>query len=231
MRLFRTVVRIPVRMSATTSCFAPHRSSVYTTPATPGPTLFFSTLMSDESKSIARGLRRRDPDLLDRLIEQYHFRLFRYLLYVTGNKERAEDFFQETWIRVLERGHQYDGKSKFEVWLFSIARHLVIDWHRSKKPQSLDTLTDPEREHPLQLVNENAVSPLHQVLGQENEEIVQTSLQKIPAIYREVLVLRFQEELQIDEMAGVLSIPLSTVKSRLYRGLQALRGALQQGPA
>jgi len=218
-------------MSATISCFAPHRSSVYTTPATPGPTLFFSTLMSDECKSIARGLRRRDPDLLDRLIEQYHFRLFRYLLYVTGNKERAEDFFQETWIRVLERGHQYDGKSKFEVWLFAIARHLVIDWHRSKKPQSLDTLTDPEREHPLQLVNENAVSPLHQVLGQENEEIVQTSLQKIPAIYREVLVLRFQEELQIDEMAGVLSIPLSTVKSRLYRGLQALRGALQQGPA
>src|SRR3989475_550020 len=127
MRLFRTVVRIPVRMSATISCFAPHRSSVYTTPATPGPTLFFSTLMSDESKSIARGLRRRDPDLLDRLIEQYHFRLFRYLLYVTGNKERAEDFFQETWIRVLERGHQYDGKSKFEAWLFAIARHLVID--------------------------------------------------------------------------------------------------------
>ncbi|PYU83415.1 MAG: RNA polymerase subunit sigma-70 [Acidobacteria bacterium] len=187
--------------------------------------------MSDEAKSIASGLRRRDPDLLDRLIEQYQFRLFRYLLYVTGNKERAEDFFQETWIRVLERGHQYDGKSKFEVWLFAIARHLVIDWHRSKKPQSLDTLTDPEREHPLQLVNENAVSPLHQVLSQENEEIVQTSLQKIPAIYREVLVLRFQEELQIDEMAGVLSIPLSTVKSRLYRGLQALRGALQQGPA
>ena len=231
MRLFRTLVRIPVRMSATISCFAPHRSSLYTTPATPGPTLFFATLMSDEAKSIASGLRRHDPDLLDRLIEQYQFRLFRYLLYVTGNKERAEDFFQETWIRVLERGHQYDGKSKFEVWLFAIARHLVIDWHRSKKPQSLDTLTDPEREHPLQLVNENAVSPLHQVLSQENEEIVQTSLQKIPAIYREVLVLRFQEELQIDEMAGVLSIPLSTVKSRLYRGLQALRGALQQGPA
>jgi len=218
-------------MSATISCFAPHRSSLYTTPATPGPTLFFSMLMSDEAKSIASGLRRHDPDLLDRLIEQYQFRLFRYLLYVTGNKERAEDFFQETWIRVLERGHQYDGKSKFEVWLFAIARHLVIDWHRSKKPQSLDTLTDPEREHPLQLVNENAVSPLHQVLSQENEEIVQTSLQKIPAIYREVLVLRFQEELQIDEMAGVLSIPLSTVKSRLYRGLEALRVALQQGPA
>jgi len=218
-------------MSATLTCLTPLRSSLLGASATPGPTLFFSTLMADEAKSIARGLQKRDPDLLDRLIEQYQYRLFRYLLYITGSKERAEDFFQETWIRVLERGHQYDGKSKFEAWLFAIARHLVIDWQRSKKAQSLDTLTDPEQEHPLQLANETEPSPLHQVLTSETEETVQTSLGRIPAIYREVLVLRFQEELQIDEMAGVLNIPLSTVKSRLYRGLEALRGALQAGVA
>jgi RNA polymerase sigma-70 factor (ECF subfamily) len=193
--------------------------------------LSFSTLMSDEAKTIARGLQKRDPDLLDRLIEQYQYRLFRYLVYITGNKERAEDFFQETWIRVLERGHQYDGKYKFEAWLFAIARHLVIDWQRSKKAQSLDTLTDPEREHPLQIADEHDPSPLQQVLSQESQEDVHASLERIPAIYREVLVLRFQEELQLEEMAGVLSIPVSTVKSRLYRGLDALRGALQGGAA
>jgi RNA polymerase sigma-70 factor (ECF subfamily) len=203
-------------MSATISCLTANRS-----------TSLFSTLMADEAKSIARGLQKRDPALLDLLIEQYQYRLFRYLVYITGNKERAEDFFQETWIRVLERGHQYDGKSKFEAWLFAIARHLVIDWQRSKKAQSLDSLTDPEQEHPLQFANENEPSPLHQVLSRESEESVQSSLIRIPAIYREVLVLRFQEELQIEEMAGVLSVPLSTVKSRLYRGLEALRGALQ----
>jgi RNA polymerase sigma-70 factor (ECF subfamily) len=197
----------------------------------PGPALFFSTLMSDDAKSIARGLQKRDPDLLDRLIEQYQYRLFRYLVYISGNRERAEDFFQETWIRVLEHGHQYDGKSKFEAWLFAIARHLVIDWQRSKKPQSLDALTDPELENPLQLANENEPSPLQHVMSREKEENVQASLEKIPAIYREVLVLRFQEELQIEEMAGVLSVPLSTVKSRLYRGLEALRGALHGGAA
>jgi RNA polymerase sigma-70 factor, ECF subfamily len=231
LRLFGSLHRIPVRMSATISCLTTQRTSFFAASAAPGPTLFFSTLMGDEAKSIARGLQKRDPDLLDRLIEQYQYRLFRYLVYVTGNKERAEDFFQETWIRVLERGHQYDGKSKFEAWLFAIARHLVIDWQRSKKTHSLDTLTDPEQERPLQLANESEPSPLHQVLSQEAEENVQASLQKIPAIYREVLVLRFQEELQIDEMAGVLSVPLSTVKSRLYRGLEALRGALQGGAA
>ncbi len=231
MRLFGTLIRIPVRMSASISCSTPQLSSFFGASATPGPSLFFSTLMGDEAKTIARGLQKRDPDLLDRLIEQYQYRLFRYLVYITGSKQRAEDFFQETWIRVLERGHQYDGKSKFEAWLFAIARHLVIDWQRSKKPQSLDALMDLEQEHPLQLVNENAPSPLHHVLSRETEENVQSSLQKIPAIYREALVLRFQEELQIDEMADVLSVPLSTVKSRLYRGLEALRGALQGGAA
>jgi RNA polymerase sigma-70 factor (ECF subfamily) len=242
LRLFGTLGRIAVRMSGTSSCGTALQSNFAGGPALPGRGFFaalslygskllFSTLMGDEAKSIARGLQRRDPELLDRLIEQYQYRLFRYLVYITGNRERAEDFFQETWIRVLERGHQYDGRSKFEAWLFAIARHLVIDWQRSKKMQSLDTLTDPEQEHPLQVADENEPSPLHQVLSREKEENVQSSLEKIPAIYREVLVLRFQEELQIEEMAGVLSIPVSTVKSRLYRGLDALRGALQGGAA
>jgi len=194
-------------------------------------TVSFSTLMRDEAKSIARGLQQRDPDLLDRLIEQYQYRLFRYLVYVTGDRQRAEDFFQETWIRVLERGHQYNGKSKFEAWLFAIARHLVIDWQRLKKVQSLDALIDPEQDRPLQIADQGEPSPLQHVLAREKEEDVHASLEKIPAIYREVLMLRFQEELQIEEMAGVLSIPVSTVKSRLYRGLEALRSALHEGAA
>jgi RNA polymerase sigma-70 factor (ECF subfamily) len=218
-------------MSATTSCTTVRQAASFFGSNAFASTVSFSTLMRDEMKSIARGLQKRDPDLLDRLIEQYQYRLFRYLLYITGDKARAEDFFQETWIRVLERGHQYDGKSKFEAWLFAIARHLVIDWQRTKKAQSLDTLTDPEQERPLQIANESEPSPLHQVLSQESEQNVQASLGKISAIYREVLVLRFQEELQIEEMAGVLSIPVSTVKSRLYRGLEALRGALQEDAA
>jgi RNA polymerase sigma-70 factor, ECF subfamily len=60
---------------------------------------------------------------------------------------------------------------------------------------------------------------------------VQLSLQKVPAIYREVLVLRFQEEMQLDEIAGVTGAPISTVKSRLYRGLDALKCAMQGGTA
>ena len=204
-------------------------TSLASTPS--GAALLYSTLMADDTNALAQGLRRRDPELLDRLIEQYQYRLFRYLVYLTASRERAEDFFQETWIRVLERGHQYDGKSKFEAWLFAIARHLVIDWQRQKKMQSLDALTDPDEGTPLELPALNEPSPLHQVLSKEKESGVQESLARIPVIYREVLLLRFQEEMGLQEIAGVLETPLSTVKSRLYRGLDALRGALEGGAA
>ncbi|MGA2360352.1 MAG: sigma factor, partial [Terriglobales bacterium] len=58
---------------------------------------YFVMGMESEASAIARGLRRRDPDLLDRLIEQYQHRLLRYLVYLVGNRELAEDLFQETW--------------------------------------------------------------------------------------------------------------------------------------
>jgi RNA polymerase sigma-70 factor (ECF subfamily) len=191
----------------------------------------FSSLMTDESKSIARGLKQRDPDLLDALIEHYQLRLFRYLLHLTGSRERAEDFFQETWVRVLERGAQYDGKWKFEAWLFTIARNLVLDWHRRKKPQSLEALGDPEGETSFDVKDEKSITPLESYLNEEQREGIHASLTKIPVVYREVLVLRFQEEMQLEEIAGVLSTPISTVKSRLYRGLEALRSAMQGGAA
>src|SRR5262249_25110708 len=175
--------------------------------------LSFSSLMTDDTKSIARGLKHRDPELLDLLIGQYQYRLFRYLIHLTGNRERAEDFFQETWVRVLERGHQYDGKWKFEAWLFTIARNLILDWHRRKKRESFEALSGPDENSTFDVKDEKSATPLESFLNEEQREGVHASLGKIPAIYREVLVLRFQEEMQLDEIAGVLSTPVSTVKS------------------
>src|SRR5688572_20300744 len=88
---------------------------------------------ADEGIEIAAGLRRRDPDLLDRLIEQYQHRLFRYLISLTGDRVLAEDLFQETWVRVLERGHRYDGRARFVAWLITVARNLAIDALRARR--------------------------------------------------------------------------------------------------
>jgi RNA polymerase sigma-70 factor (ECF subfamily) len=193
--------------------------------------LLFAGLMTDDRQTIALGLRRRDPDLLDQLIEQYQQRLYRYLLFLTGNPALAEDFFQETWIRILERGDQYNAKSKFESWLFAIARNLVIDASRRKKFASLEALADPETQQPYEPPDLHSTSALQMLLARENQQAVQVSLLKIPAYYREVLVLRFHEELGLEEIAAVLAAPLSTVKSRLYRGLAALKSALSEGAA
>jgi RNA polymerase sigma-70 factor, ECF subfamily len=182
--------------------------------------------MPDDAKSIAHGLTRRDPDLLDHLIELYQQRLYRYLLFLTGNPALAEDLFQETWIRVLERGHQYNAKSRFESWLFAIARNLVIDVSRRKKMPSLEDLGDPESNQPYDPPDDQSVSALQMLVTRENEQAVQLSLLKIAPYYREVLVLRFHEDLNLDEIAQILATPVSTVKSRLYRGLTALKSAL-----
>jgi RNA polymerase sigma-70 factor (ECF subfamily) len=191
----------------------------------------FSSLMTFDAKALALGLKRRDPELLDRLIVQYQFRLFRYLLHLTANRERAEDFFQETWLRVLERGHQYDGQWKFEAWLFAIARNLVLDWHRRKKPQSIDAPAGTEERTEFDVKDEHTESPLEQLLNAEQSSGVQRSLERVPTVYREVLFLRFHEELHLDEIARVTGAPISTVKSRLYRGLDALKTAMQGGAA
>ena len=93
-----------------------------------------------ESLAVAEGLKQRKAGLLDELIVRYQHRLLRYLLYLTGNREMAEDLFQEVWMRVLVRGGQFNGKARFETWLFTIARNLVIDQRRKRTMSSLDEL-------------------------------------------------------------------------------------------
>jgi len=184
----------------------------------------FALAMEPETKTVARGLRQRDPDLLEALIARYEYRLYRYLLYLTGNTEVARELFQETWLRVLVRGHQYDGVSRFEPWLFSIARHLVIDTSRRRNLDSLDELLDPTAGgHAREPRAPEDSSPLAAYASSELTARLGSVLARLPAVYREVLLLRFQEDLSLEEIAGVIRAPLSTVKSRLYRGLSAAR--------
>src|SRR5580692_3131496 len=88
--------------------------------------------VTTETQQIARGLRERDIALLHALVEQYQYRLVRYLIYLTGRRDQVDDLVQETWLRVLERGHSYDGQSRFEPWLITVARNLALDYLRKR---------------------------------------------------------------------------------------------------
>jgi RNA polymerase sigma-70 factor (ECF subfamily) len=191
---------------------------------------YFLNAMESEASAIARGLRRRDPDLLDRLIEQYQHRLLRYLTYLSGNRELAEDLFQETWIRVLERGHQYDGRHEFSTWLYAVARNLTLDYLRKKRPLSLDGLMEDEEHAPLEPADTRPMA-WEVMQQQEQAERVNAALVGIPVEYRETVMLRFQEGLALDEIATVTGAPLGTVKSRLYRGLNMLMSRLKGAQA
>jgi len=188
----------------------------------------FVNAMESEASAIARGLRRHDPDLLDRLIEQYQHRLLRYLVHLSGNRELAEDLFQETWIRVLERGHQYDGRHQFSTWLYSVARNLTLDYLRKKSPISLDRLMEDDERTPVEPADHRPAA-WELVRQREQAERINAALVSIPVEYRETVVLRFQEGMSLDEIATVTGAKLGTVKSRLYRGLNLLMPKLE-GP-
>lgn len=183
--------------------------------------------IQSENAAIAQGLRKQDPELLDHLIEVYQHRLMRYLLFLTGKREVAEDLFQETWMRVLLRGAQYNGKARFDTWLFTIARNLVIDLSRKRTMASLDEMSEGrEDDRPFEIAI-TGPSPLEQFQERENCAEIGEVLLKLEPNYREVLVLRFYEELSLEEIASVTRAPLSTVKSRLYRGLAALKPQIE----
>ena len=213
-----------------------HRACIFFSPSTVYPgsmnaaTCYLVNGMESETTAIARGLHHRDPDLLDRLIEQYQHRLLRYLVYLTANRELAEDLFQETWIRVLERGHQYDPKYEFSTWLFAVARNLTIDYLRKKSPVSLDGLMEDEEHAPLEPADTRPMA-WEVVQQHEQAERISVALVSIPAEYRETVVLRFQEGLALDEIATVTGAPVGTVKSRLYRGLNLLMSRLKGAQA
>ena len=187
-----------------------------------------NTTAETETAKIARGLRERDMELLADLVERSQRRLVRYLLYLIGRRDYAEDLAQETWIRVLQRGSQYNGRQRFDPWLFAIARNLAIDYLR-KKRKAVQTASLPEDRDEILQVSSSGPSPFEAAARSEDAIRLAGQLQNLSPLYREALLLRFQEDLSLAEMAQVLGAPTTTVTSRIYRGLAALRSAFEEG--
>jgi RNA polymerase sigma-70 factor (ECF subfamily) len=157
--------------------------------------------------------------------------LLRYLLYLTGNRELADDLFQEVWMRVLVRGSQFNGQARFDTWLFTIARNLLIDYRRKRTMSSLDEMFEggSEDDRPMTYeVADDDPTPFDRFSSIEDRQRIATALLQLDTLHREVLVLRFHEDLSLEEIAKVTRAPLSTVKSRLYRGMAAIKPKLER---
>ncbi|HVT96317.1 MAG TPA: sigma-70 family RNA polymerase sigma factor [Acidobacteriaceae bacterium] len=175
-----------------------------------------------ENLRIAERLRAQDPHVVDELILQYQHRLMRYLTFHTGSRELAEDLFQETWMRVLTRGAQFRGDSQFVTWLFSIARNLVLDMRRKVPPStSFEELTEMGDERWLNLFDRH--SAFDHCASIEDARLLKRVFPSLSADQRKVILLRFQQEMPLDQIAAATHAPVSTVKARLYRGLALLK--------
>jgi len=174
-------------------------------------------------------LRQGDLDALSALLTRYQNRLYRYLLRMVRNQAEAEDLFQQTWVRVAERIRRYDPSRNFEPWLFAVARNLAIDHLRRIRPESLDEpISDSEAGETGAARLASGERPvLEGILQQERSSRVNEAMETLPVAYREVLTLRFEEEMKLEEIAEVIGTPLSTVKTRLRRGLNRMREALE----
>ena len=179
-----------------------------------------------ENAYIAERLRMQDRQVIDELIVEYQHRLMRYLLFQTNNREVAEDLFQETWMRVLTRGAQFKGNSQFVTWLFSIARNLVLDMRRKVPPfSSFEEMTELGDERCLNIVAKH--SAFAYCASLDEKKLLERAFAALSHEQREVILLRFREELPLNEIAEMTQTPVSTVKARLYRGLAVLKSRVK----
>src|SRR5260370_35862972 len=111
-------------------------------------------------------LRGGDVEAVAALMERYQHRLYRYLLRIVRHPETAEDLFQQTWLRVMERIRRYDSQRSFEGWLFALAHNLAIDHLRRYRPESLDEPL-PSGDARSELIEGSGRSALEQLLSRE----------------------------------------------------------------
>ena len=149
-----------------------------------------------------------------------------------NNGADAEEVAQETFLKALRGLKSFRGDAKFSTWLLQIALNearLRLRRSRTHIHESLDEVSGSEDSGyvPRDFADWREI-PSEALARKELRETIEQTLQGLRPIYREVLVLRFFEELSLEEIAAVTKAPLSTVKSRLYRGLAALKPQMEQ---
>lgn len=165
------------------------------------------------------------------LVELYHRPILSFVgRMVGGDPALADDLAQDVFLRAWRHLADYDPSRKFSSWLFKIAHNRTIDQLRRGKLRATLSLDGAgEDETPFEVAApEEGTSPLRHAESAELARLVQQSIAELRPTYREILLLRFEQDLQYDEIAGVLGIALGTVKVQLHRARKALARELER---
>jgi RNA polymerase sigma-70 factor (ECF subfamily) len=159
----------------------------------------------------------------EELVRRHRTPVFSFLLRLTGDRGRAEDLCQETFLRVVRAAGAWEPRAPFRTWLFSMARNQAVDEARRRAFRRTEPLDDPARAaHPS-----DDPGPDRAAEGALLRPKLEAALAALPDEQREVFLLREHAGLRFAEIAEATGVPENTVKSRMRYALEALRARLE----
>ena len=177
--------------------------------------------MKDQENIIARA-RRGDADAFEQLVTSYRDQVFRLALRMCGNAADADEAAQETFLAAWKGLPNFRGDSQFSTWLYQLTTHAAIDLMRREKRQiAAEDITEVSAPDP-------APGPQQQAEQSETRQAVRDAMAQLSPEYRQIVVLRFLQELSYEEIGAVLKLPPGTVKSRLNRAKSQLKDILSK---
>ena len=184
--------------------------------------------MENTDKSLIDAHRQGDKTAFAELVRRYGDSVLGYLMRMSGDREQAEDLFQETFKRVHEKAHTLRG-NHFKPWLFTIATNVAIDGMRRRRRlqvvslnQKLDCANGRCEELGAVAVADNQCEPSQKAIRAEQKEQVRRAIESLPANQRATLVLAYYQQLSYREVAEALGCSIGTVKAQMYRALKTL---------
>ncbi|MGB5946608.1 RNA polymerase sigma factor SigW [Paenisporosarcina sp.] len=181
-------------------------------------------LINKRIKEVLKG----DQNAFAEIVELFQDKLYRICYRMLGNQHEAEDIAQEAFVRAFINIHTFDTNRKFSTWLYRIGTNLCIDRIRKKKPDYyLDAeVAGTEGLNMYSQIASKEELPEQEVLKMEMQDRVQYEISRLPDKYRAVIILKYMEDLPLQEISEILEMPLGTVKTRIHRGREALRKQL-----
>jgi RNA polymerase sigma-70 factor (ECF subfamily) len=161
---------------------------------------------------------------LARLADLFHRDIFRMVYFRTRSTMDAEDLTQEIFLKAFNNLSKLKEVKRFKSWLFSIAANRVRDFHRKKRFQRvLSSFSDSQEEYQSDSKVDDSPDALNSLMKQDFWKHVESLLDKLSKMEKEVFILRFMDHLSIKEVSQVLKKSESTVKTHLYRALRKFR--------
>ncbi|MDR7074947.1 RNA polymerase sigma factor SigW [Fictibacillus barbaricus] len=174
-------------------------------------------------------VKKGDQEAFEGIVDLFKDKIYRHCFRMVGNGHEAEDLAQETFLKAYRNIDKYNNDFKFSTWIFRIATNLCIDRLRKKKPDYYLDAEVPGTEG-ANIYSQLAVEdPLPEEVVTENERRneLQQEIMKLPEKYRTAIVLKYVEDLSLEEISQIMDIPVPTVKTRIHRGREALKKVFQ----